>query len=185
MATSPPRLAGLVFMLVLLASNLNLSLQECSPNGSLQGQSGNCNTENNAECCRSDQIYPQFTCSPPVTEETQATMTLNSFAANGDGGGKSKCDESYHSNSELIVALSTGWFDNSSRCKKKIRINANGKSVLAEVVDECDSVNGCDAEHDFQPPCRNNIVDASQAVWDALEIYGSQVGEFDITWSDV
>ncbi|GMN24887.1 hypothetical protein TIFTF001_000733 [Ficus carica] len=27
-------------------------------------------------------------------------------------GGPSECDDRYHDNSELIVALSTGWFDN-------------------------------------------------------------------------
>ncbi|KAG0549073.1 hypothetical protein BDA96_01G223400 [Sorghum bicolor] len=44
--------------------------------------------------------------------------------------------------------------DGANRCNKKIRISAtNGRSVLAKVVDECDSVNGCDEEHDFGPPC--------------------------------
>ncbi|KHN42207.1 Putative ripening-related protein 2 [Glycine soja] len=32
----------------------------------------------------------------------------------------------------------------------------------------CDSTKGCDADHDYQPPCANNIVDASKAVWEAL-----------------
>ena len=50
-----------------------------------------------------------------------------------------------------------------------IRITAsNGRSVTAEVVDECDSVNGCDSEHASQPPCNNNIVDRSSSIWDAL-----------------
>ena len=87
--------------------------------------------------------------------------TINSFAKGGDGGGPSECDNQYHSDDELVVALSTGWYNGGSRCLNKIRINANGRSVLAKVVDECDSVNGCDSEHDFQPPCPNNIVDAS------------------------
>ena len=38
------------------------------------------------------------------------------------------------------------------------------------VVDECDSTKGCDGDHDFQPPKRNNIVDASKAVLKALEV---------------
>ena len=33
------------------------------------------------------------------------------------------------------------------------------------IVDECDSNNGCGAENAFQPPCDNNIVDGSIAVW--------------------
>ncbi|KAJ0084588.1 hypothetical protein Patl1_30643 [Pistacia atlantica] len=39
---------------------------------------------------------------------------------------------------------------------------------MAKVVDECDSVSGCDKEHAYQPPCGNNTVDGSNAVWDAL-----------------
>lgn len=111
-------------------------------------------------------------------------MTINSFAEGGDGGGPSECDNSYHGDDEMVVALSTGWYNGGSRCLKNIRINADGKSVLAKVVDECDSVNGCDADHDFQPPCANNIVDASPAVWKALDIPKSQVGDYGITWSD-
>ncbi|OAY72951.1 putative ripening-related protein 2 [Ananas comosus] len=112
-------------------------------------------------------------------------MTLNSFARGGDGGGPSECDGKYHPDHEMVVALSTGWFDRSSRCLKSIRIAAaNGRSVLAKVVDECDSAHGCDEEHDFQPPCPNNIVDASPAVWKALGI-PEEVGEHCITWSDV
>ncbi|CAL9156531.1 unnamed protein product, partial [Musa hybrid cultivar] len=38
----------------------------------------------------------------------------------------------------------------SSRCNKNIKINANGRTVLAKVIDECDSVNGCDAENSFE-----------------------------------
>nr|CAD1821808.1 unnamed protein product [Ananas comosus var. bracteatus] len=69
--------------------------------------------------------------------------------------GPSECDGKYHPDHEMVVALSTGWFDRSSRCLKSIRIAAaNGRSVLAKVVDECDSAHGCDEEHDFQPPCR-------------------------------
>ena len=39
---------------------------------------------------------------------------------------------------------------------------------MAKVVDECDSMRGCDQEHAYQPPCKNNIVDGSDAVWSAL-----------------
>jgi hypothetical protein len=67
-----------------------------------------------------------------------------------------------------------------------ITISANGKSTKAMVVDECDSVNGCDDEHAGQPPCRNNIVDGSPAVWAALGIKKSdpQYGQISISWSD-
>ncbi|GLJ42271.1 hypothetical protein SUGI_0875030 [Cryptomeria japonica] len=90
----------------------------------------------------------------------------------------------FHSNNEMIVALSTGWFDNQSRCGKHIQINANGKTVTASVVDECDSRHGCDQEHDFSAPLHNNVVDASSAVWDALGLNNWDDGHADITWSD-
>ncbi|XXG63922.1 hypothetical protein AAC387_Pa05g2006 [Persea americana] len=89
-------------------------------------------------------------------------MTINSFAQGGDGGGPSECDSKYHSDNELVVALSTGWYNDRSRCLNNIRINANGRSVLAKVVDECDSVNGMEG----------------------TGVPKSQIGDYDITWSD-
>ncbi|CAL9052906.1 unnamed protein product [Musa banksii] len=71
-----------------------------------------------------------------------------------------------------------------SRCNKNIKINANGRTVLAKVIDECDSVNGCDAENSFEPPCRNDVVTASAAVWKALAIPEAQIGYYDVAWSD-
>jgi len=80
------------------------------------------------------------------------------------------------------VALSTGWFAGRSKCGSMIRISANGRSVTAKVVDECDSMHGCDSEHANQPPCKNNIVDGSDAVWDALGL-DKEVGVVPVTWS--
>ncbi|KAI5322360.1 hypothetical protein L3X38_031432 [Prunus dulcis] len=72
---------------------------------------------------------------------------------------------------------------NKNRCGKIIRITAsNGRSVTARVVDECDSRNGCDAEHAGLPPCGNNIVDSSAAVWNALQL-NQDLGVVDVTWS--
>jgi hypothetical protein len=115
-----------------------------------------------------------------------ATLTLNSFARGGDGGGPSFCDNRFHKDNELVVALSTGWLrlDGTHRCNKMIRISGNRWSVLAKVVDECDSVHGCDKAHNFEPSCANNIVDGSPAVWKALGL-NKNIGEFKITWSDV
>ncbi|PRQ30223.1 putative rlpA-like protein, double-psi beta-barrel [Rosa chinensis] len=127
--------------------------------------------------------YPKYSCSPPVTSSTKALLTLNDFSEGGDGGGPSECDEQYHPNSERVVALSTGWFDNKSRCGKLIRIQAsNGKTTTARVVDECDSRNGCDKEHAGQPTCENNIVDGSASVWNALGL-DQDVGKVSVTWS--
>lgn len=62
-----------------------------------------------------------------------------------------------------------------------------GRTVTAKVVDECDSVNGCDAEHAYQPPCKNNIVDGSAAVWTALGFKTSDpdYGYAPVLWRDV
>lgn len=105
---------------------------------------------------------------------TEAIMTLNSFEKGGDGGDPSECDGQYHSNNFLIVALSTQWYNHGQRCFNYINIYYNDISVRAQVVDECDSNRGC----------RDNIVDASYAVWLALQVSQSDWGQTKITWSD-
>ncbi|KAG2652579.1 hypothetical protein PVAP13_1NG244300 [Panicum virgatum] len=139
---------------------------KCHPSGSLEGPSTGhiC-----GECCKPRHVYPTYQCSPPVNRNTKAVMTLNNFEEGGDGGGPSECDNKYHLNTARGGAL-----------------HGVGRSVLAKVVDECDSLHGCDKPHAFQPPCEPNIVDASQSsVWDALDITGDEVGDYPITWSDV
>ncbi|TVT97891.1 hypothetical protein EJB05_56817, partial [Eragrostis curvula] len=156
----------------------------CRASGYLPGRSGNCEKSNDPDCCEDGKKYPQYHCSPPVTSSTKAVLTLNSFEKGKDGGGPSECDNAYHKDQEKVVALSTGWFSNMARCGHQIKITAaNGNSVYAKVVDECDSVHGCDDEHNFEPPCDNNIVDASPAVWDALGL-DQNIGMVDITWSE-
>jgi hypothetical protein len=146
-------------------------------------RSTSCNTENDSSCCKSGVYYNQYTCSP---SPTTALLTLNSFQEGGDGGGGGACDGSFYPDSKPVVALSTGWFNKRSRCGRKITIKGNQKTTTAIVVDECDSVNGCDAEHAGQPPCRNNIVDGSPAVWAALGVSKNdpRYGQMSITWSD-
>lgn len=146
------------------------------------GKDNNCQPSGNLNC--RGRSYPQYRCSPPITSSTPAILTNNDFSQGGDGGAPSECDKRFHNNSELIVALSTGWYNGGSRCGRliKIRANNNGKTVNAKVVDECDSVNGCDKEHAGQPPCENNIVDGSDAVWNSLGL-NKDVGQVGITWS--
>lgn len=159
----------------------------CRLSGHLHGKAGNCKKLHGSDCCQEGHKYPQFRCSPPVSARTPATLTLNSFEKGKDGGGPSECDNRYHKDSETVVALSSGWLrlDGTRRCGKTVRVTAsNGRSVLARVVDECDSVNGCDEEHNFEPPCPNDVVDGSPAVWKALGIKES-LGEVKVTWSDV
>ncbi|XP_049353435.1 kiwellin-like [Solanum verrucosum] len=137
-------------------------------------------------------VHPIYRCSPHVTSSMPAQVTFNDFSKGGDfarcyrdGGGPSSCDGKYHNNNERIVALSIGWFPGRSRCGKMILIRSNNeKTVTAKVVDECDSTMGCDAEHAFQSPCKNNIVDGSITVWRALGL-DTNLGIVPVTWSMV
>jgi hypothetical protein len=102
-------------------------------------------------------------------------MTVNSFKKGGDGGGPSECDGKYHSDDDLITALSTGWYAGGKRCHNEIRITSKdtGKTVEAQVVDECVSNRGC----------KKNTVDSSPAVGKKLGLE-AMVGEVHVTWSD-
>ncbi|PON46328.1 RlpA-like double-psi beta-barrel domain containing protein [Parasponia andersonii] len=139
------------------------SSDECLPSGTFD-----CDGES----------FPAYSCSPPLTSSTKTELTNNNFSEGGDGGGPSACDGKFHKNSELIVALSNG-------CEKMIRITpSNGRRVRAKVVNECDSMQGCDEEHAGRPPCRNNVVDDSDAVWRARGL-NKDLGIVDVTWSMV
>lgn len=183
-------LRALVFLLIILALQSATSrslIQECTSRGRIVGTNpppGQCNKEDDSACCKQGQIYPTYTFSPQASGSTGATLTLNSFEKGKDGGAASSCDNQYHSDDLPIVALSTGWYSGGSRCQKSIMVNGNGNRVIAVVVDECDSTMGCDDEHDYQPPCGNDIVDASSAVWKALGVQGGW-GNITITWSDM
>ncbi|GJW45997.1 RlpA-like double-psi beta-barrel domain-containing protein [Tanacetum coccineum] len=175
---------------------------------------GQCNRENDSDCCvQGKEVYgggPSELTNTTTQWTHQVGRTINRmykggercltstdtikvkwrsdevqcFEKGGDGGGPSECDKHYHSDDTPVVALSTGWYKGGDRCHKYITINGNGRSVKAMVVDECDSTMGCDDEHDYQPPCPNNIVDASKAVWKALGVSENNWGDLDITWSE-
>ncbi|CAF3363692.1 unnamed protein product [Rotaria sp. Silwood2] len=155
----------------------------CLPSGVLKGKSTNCNTENGSECCKKGKSYKQYKCSPKST--SSAILTLNSFRKGGDGGGGGACYGRFYPDTQRVVALSTGWYNKGSRCGKQITIHGNGRTTTALVVDECDSVHGCDAVHAGQPPCRYNIVDGSPAVWKKLGVSKNdpRYGEMTISWS--
>ncbi|XP_022759990.1 putative ripening-related protein 1 [Durio zibethinus] len=109
---------------------------------------------------------------------------LKSFDQGGNGCGPSECDNRYHSDDELLVALSKGWFNERKRCNRCINIRGNGKNVMAKVIDQCDSRMGCDSGHEYKPPYGNDIVLASKGVWCALGVPRSQWSSLDIHWSD-
>ncbi|GKU88179.1 hypothetical protein SLEP1_g2474 [Rubroshorea leprosula] len=177
----------LLCLIFLGTATLGVEAGTCKPSGNLRGKKpppGQCNQDNDSDCCVEGKLYTTYKCSPPVSSHTKATLTLNCFEENCDGGAPSECDSLYHSDNEPIVALSTGWYNKGSRCSNYINIQGNGRTVKAKVVDECDSTMGCDADHDYQPPCPYNIVDASKTVWKALGVPESDWGQMVIYWSD-
>ncbi|XP_073269610.1 kiwellin-1-like [Primulina huaijiensis] len=187
MKTNNLSMVSSLLLLLLAVYTIEARLHGCKPSGRIEGKTpppGQCNQENDSDCCKQGEFYNIYKCSPPVSGSTKAVLTLNSFQKGGDGGGPSECDNKYHSDDTPVVALSTGWYNRGSRCHNNIKISANGRTVTAVVVDECDSTMGCDKDHDYQPPCPNNIVDASKAVWKALGVPEDDWGELDITWSD-
>uniref|UniRef100_M1DD61 Kiwellin n=1 Tax=Solanum tuberosum TaxID=4113 RepID=M1DD61_SOLTU len=110
-------------------------------------------------------------------DRIKAKLTINDFEKGGSGGGPSECSGKYYDDSIPVVALSTRWYSKGRRCFENINIYANnGMSTQAMVVDECDTNRGC----------KNNIVDASEAVWKKLGISKKdpQWGLMDIFWSD-
>ncbi|XP_059318165.1 putative ripening-related protein 1 [Lycium ferocissimum] len=185
-----PKFAILILTIILVSTVISsaMALQSsCNPSVKIKGikpPPGKCKIGYQSECCKPGKSYTTYKCSPPVSGKTKAVLTINSFQKGGDGGGKSECDNKYHSNNKPVVALSTGWFSGEKRCMKNITIYGNGRQTNAMVVDECDSTMGCDDVHDYQPPCDNNIVDASKAVWKALGVPKKQWGQLDIFWSD-
>ncbi|PPD90279.1 hypothetical protein GOBAR_DD12782 [Gossypium barbadense] len=48
--------------------------------------------------------------------------------------------------------------------------HGNGNTMRAKVVDEHDSTIRYDFDHDYQPPCPNNIVNTLKAVWKAPRV---------------
>ncbi|TYI50732.1 hypothetical protein E1A91_D12G123100v1 [Gossypium mustelinum] len=158
-----------IFFVLVIIDCLMVEADTCKPSGKLKGKNpppGKCNKGHDSDCCKEGKFYNTYKCSPPVSNHTKATLTLNGFDSGEEGGSPCECD------------------DKKKRCMKYINIHGNGKIVKAKVVDECDSTMGCDDEHDFQPPCANNIVNASDAVWDDLGVCGDKRGEMKIYWSD-
>lgn len=132
------------------------------PSGHLKGKTGKCNTENDSDCCKAGKLYHK--CSPSWQTKSMPPWPSTVLP---------RVEMAVAHRNEMVVALSTGWYNHGSRCMKKIKIHANRNTVEANVVDECDSMHGCDDENDYQPPCRNNIVDASPGVWKKLGIPNS------------
>lgn len=151
----------LLLVILLLTNCFDIEGQKCRPRGKIRGKKPpprQCNSKNDSDCC----VQGKIATPRPISPSTASKME------------------------EMVVALSTGWFnDKISRCLNDITTSTNGRSMMAMVVDECDSTMGCDADHDYQPPPRpNNIVDASKAVWEALGVSREDWGGVDITWSD-
>ncbi|MFS7925285.1 putative kiwellin [Helianthus anomalus] len=71
--------------------------QSCKPSGKLRGKKPPPRAcVNDSDCCKVGKFYETYTCSPPVTKQTKAKMTINNFEKGGDGGAPSECDIRYH-----------------------------------------------------------------------------------------
>ncbi|KAL5792422.1 hypothetical protein ACOSP7_001016 [Xanthoceras sorbifolium] len=103
-----------VFLVVCLIFLVTNFLSTCNPSGNIRGRKAppdQCNQDNDSDCCKQGKLYPIYRCSPSVSGHTKATLTINSFAKGGDGGGPSECDNQYHPDDTPVVALSTGWYN--------------------------------------------------------------------------
>ncbi|KAK8635613.1 hypothetical protein V6N13_004342 [Hibiscus sabdariffa] len=156
----------------------------CKPSGKIRGRKTppTCDYDHGSDCCKQGKLYDIYKCSPPVSNRTEAILTLISF--DNEDYGPTECDDKFHSDEELVVALSTGWLGKKKRYGRFVKIHGNEKSVKAKVVDECDSTVGCDADHGYQQPCKNNIVEATSAVWKALGEPEDRRDQMHIQWSD-
>ncbi|XWS46068.1 hypothetical protein CRYUN_Cryun14cG0032700 [Craigia yunnanensis] len=66
----------------------------CKPNGKIWGKKPlvQCNRDHDYDCCKKDELYNIYKCSPEVSNHTEATLTLNSFDEGEDGGAPFECD---------------------------------------------------------------------------------------------
>ncbi|KAH6779862.1 hypothetical protein C2S52_011099 [Perilla frutescens var. hirtella] len=178
---------GALFLALIFSPHfLDARHQACKPSGKVKGKKpppDHCNEDDNI-CCIEGKYYTTYKCSPSVSASTKGVLYLTGFEKGGDGYKPSKCDNKYHSDDTPVVSLPSGWYNGGRRCLNNITISGNGRSVEAVVVDVCDSSMGCDADHDYLPPCANNVVGASEAVWKVLGVPLKDWGELDITWSD-
>ncbi|KAI3693372.1 hypothetical protein L6452_33207 [Arctium lappa] len=169
-----PIIFPILFSILITLFISSSDAQFCTPNEKLAGKNPFLGRLNDSDRCKNGKFSVTSKGSPLVVSNTNSIMTINSFEKGGDGGQPSECDGKFHSDDTLIVALSTEWYNHGQRCFKFINIYYNDKSVQAMVVDECDSNKG-DGD---------DIVDASKAVWEALQVPKSEFGETAITWSD-
>jgi hypothetical protein len=70
--------------------------------------------------------------------------------------------------SDFVVAVNTAQFDSGAHCGQRIEIRANGKTAIAEVVDEC-------------PGCSHNGLDLSKSLFAHFE--STDDGVFDASWN--
>uniref|UniRef100_M8BPT4 Ripening-related protein 4 n=1 Tax=Aegilops tauschii TaxID=37682 RepID=M8BPT4_AEGTA len=130
---------------------------KCHISGFLRGKSGDYIRDHGSVCCK-DASHEVETAATNHSARTASTRTPS---------WRGRCPPGL-------------CLDGKRRCNKMIHINGNGRAVLSKVVDECDSVYGCDTEHNFEPLCPYNDVDASPAVWKALGLK-EEIGVFKIT----
>jgi hypothetical protein len=106
-----------------------------------------------------------------IYSHTKAFLTFNVFEESGDY--PPYCDEKFHPNDARAIALSTGWYDNASRCLKHINVTANvtqlGVATKIMIMNLL--------------VLTTRVVSASSTVWKALGVPHDQWSGLKITWS--
>ncbi|XP_024545223.1 G-type lectin S-receptor-like serine/threonine-protein kinase SD2-5 [Selaginella moellendorffii] len=126
-------------------------------------------------CCIPGLAYRTFTCSPNLQGTNNAVLYVTSFNLSNPRSLR-PCTYSEW-NMEPMAALATGWYSQDrSLCLKNIQVLApNRRTVVARMVAECYSPNGCLSDHSFTEPCAPNAVAANEQVWRKLGVVLSVV----------
>ena len=117
----------------------------------------------------SDTLTGQNSNPSNIVSTIDQVSTLTYYDPSTGGG---KCDGVVHKSSDLVVALSTSLLQKLN-CFTSLSISnsATGRSVIVQVVDECNEADGC----------TNNNIDATVSVWSALGL-DLRAGRVAVDW---
>lgn len=93
-------------------ATIRIVIGMCHASGYLTGKSGFCITQNYADCCQEGQLYPQYCCTPPITDSTEAIMDIGCFSQGSDGGSPAECHSMLSTNINCLSFLNLFFRDN-------------------------------------------------------------------------
>ncbi|KAG0355522.1 hypothetical protein BG005_005540 [Podila minutissima] len=119
-----------------------------------------------------DSASPSPSPSPSPSDSSSDLKTSGSYSGRGtwftDSVGS--CGTKFTTNDMIVAMNAPQQGGNNAQCGKSVRIQHNGKSITAKVVDTC-------------PECASGSLDLSQAAFSSLASLDQ--GTIDITWSFV